>query len=109
MTKQIVHDTLAAAQAVVWLDTEGLDVAHEWGKFAATELEPCTPEVFCCPFCQNSYLDGYAAGLAQVRILYGDPMLARWVYDGCPVGGFDWTGDFSDVCAAEDRDDYVGV
>ena len=111
MTKHILHDALPTAQPVVYVvqDSDGLDMAYEWGKFAATELQPCNPDVFCCPFAQNSYLDGYAAGLAMVRILYGDPCLARWVLDGCPVGGFNWNQDFSDVVAAEDRDDYVGM
>ena len=111
MTKLILHDAPLTAQPVVYVvqDSDGLDLAWRWGQGDAMDGYEPNPWPLWTERELANYQDGYAAGLAQMRILYGDPMLARWVLDGCPAGNFDWTGDFSDVVAAEDRCDYVGM
>lgn len=38
-----------------------------------------------------------------------DPALALWHADGCPVGGFTWDGDYSDILPADQREDWIGM
>jgi len=108
MTEYIVTHAPPTAQPVVVCD--GLiDLAYRFGHLDATEGKWADTSLMWAETYINAYMAGYAAGLAQVRILCGDPMLARWVLAGAPAGGFDWNQDFGDVVAAEDRDDYVGA
>ena len=39
----------------------------------------------------------------------GDPAVARWAGEGAPTCGATWTGDYSDVLPADQRDNHIGM
>jgi hypothetical protein len=38
----------------------------------------------------------------------GDPAVARWQDEGAPTCGTTWSGDYSKIVPAEQRDGYIG-
>lgn len=107
MTENIVTHAPPTAQPAAVVVHDGLiDLAWHFGHLDATEGNRADSSLMWAQEYIDAYMAGYTAGLAQMRILCGDPVLLAWAADGCPTGDFDWNQDF-DVVAAEDRDDYV--
>ncbi len=47
--------------------------------------------------------------LPVVLASLSDPAYEAWQKDGAPTCGCTWDGDYSDVLAAADRDDHIGI
>lgn len=48
------------------------------------------------------------AGSGFVVTTGGDPVVDRWQAEGAPTCGATWSGDYSGVVPAEQRDGYIG-